>query len=226
MISPIKDGQISPQLAKVINWHQQTDYEFILVNSGNLLELKNNKIQVLQKETNSRAEKMNFAASATTAQFFVFIHPRSFLEKSAIEQLTRTINKKELQWGAFTHRFDKRNRLLDFTSWYSNNIRGKFSQIYYLDHCLFIKRELFENIQGFPNLSIFEDTAICEKLRKHSPAFLCKSFSTTSSVRFNKNGLLKQILLNQILKIAYHLGVNDERMNKIYERGLNLNSKY
>lgn len=226
LISPIKDGQISPQLAKVINWHQQSDYEFILVNSGSLLELKNDKIRVLQKETNSRAEKMNFAASATTAQYLVFIHPRSFLEKSAIEQLTRTINKKELQWGAFTHRFDKRNRLLDFTSWYSNNIRGKFSQIYYLDHCLFIKRELFENIQGFPNLSIFEDTAICEKLRKHSPAFHSKSFSTTSSVRFNKNGLLKQILLNQILKIAYHLGVNDERMNKIYERGLNLNSKY
>lgn len=232
LISPIKDGQISPQLAKVISWHRDTDYQFILVNSGAPPQLDSEKykndnvMQIVQLETNSRAQKMNHAASLTQAETLLFLHPRSYLEKNALENLSKKLQQNDIEWGAFSHQFDKKSFLLDFTSWYSNNIRGSISKIYYLDHCLFIKRSLFEKIGGFPNLSIFEDTAICQKLRKHSSPILMKEYSTTSSIRFNKNGAVKQVLLNQILKLAYHLGVNDERMNKIYERGLNLNSKY
>ena len=70
------------------------------------------------------------------------------------------------------------------------------------------------------------------------------SVSLTSDIRFAKNGLLKQIALNQILKVKYfwsqfsksssskikgariYTGNNDTflQMNRMYERGLKLNN--
>ena len=56
-------------------------------------------------------------------------------------------------------------------------------------------------------------------------AQLLPFISTTSAIRFTKNGLWTQALMNQILKLGFHIGVPHDTMNKIYERGLNLNSK-
>ena len=36
----------------------------------------------------------------------------------------------------------------------------------------------------------------------------------------------KQAMMNQVLKLGYMLGVSDKVMNRVYEKGLNLNSKY
>ena len=48
----------------------------------------------------------------------------------------------------------------------------------------------------------------------------------TSSIRFTKNGIIKQSLLNQFLKILFLLKFDNKKMNKEYEKNLNLNSKY
>ena len=44
--------------------------------------------------------------------------------------------------------------------------------------------------------------------------------------RFQTNGFIKQIILNQWMKILYHIGFIDNHiMNSQYEKGLELNGK-
>ncbi|PIQ56744.1 MAG: glycosyl transferase, family 2 [Bdellovibrionales bacterium CG12_big_fil_rev_8_21_14_0_65_38_15] len=178
----------------------------------------------LASSYNNRAGRLNDGVNATTTDWLIFHHPRSLLPKGAIETI---LNFKEPCWGGFTHSFDRNHPLLAFTSWWSNHIRGNLRSIYYLDHCLFSHRSLLTDHPPFGSKDIFEDTEFCLKLRKKMKGKRIKKFAViTSSIRFQKNGLYQQALLNQYLKARYFLSADSQEMNIDYEENLNLNQDY
>ena len=169
----------------------------------------------------TRAERLNLGFAKAQGHMILFYHPRSYLDPKGIQFLLE--KSDEICWGAFTHAFDFSHPLLKFTSWYSNKIRGKLAGIFYLDHCIFFHRSLWK--KNLPEIEIFEDTVLSQNLRNQSKPILLPFLSTTSAIRFTKNGLWKQAIMNQILKIGFHLHIPHSVMNKIYEKGLNLNSE-
>lgn len=181
--------------------------------------------KIIHSETNLRSERINLGIKAASNAYLLLQHPRSVLARPAYEYLINHGNR--IPWGGFTHTFNEPHRLLKFTSWYSNYVRLKFSSIVYLDHCIFINRNYFRKIDLTISLvDIFEDTELSKILKKFYPATLIPHQSLTSAIRFNKNGIYKQATLNQLLKLGYHFGLSPKRMNKIYEKGLSLNSNY
>ena len=172
----------------------------------------------------NRGERYNQALEACTAgpdDWIVLNHPRSLLQKEAILELAYL--HETIKWGAFTHQFDIFHPLLSFTSWWSNNVRGDIKKIFYLDHCLFIRRSLLEQVGGVPVVEIFEDTILTQKLARIAHPIRLRWKSTTSSIRFQKKGIWSQALHNQILKIQFMLGASDRKMNDSYEKDINLN---
>ena len=225
LITSIYNGKVSKELKEMIKLvESESRVELIIVNSGDKLSLvSTDNIIVSEIKTNLRAQRLNHGAQLASSQKYLFVHPRSTVEKEALYYL---ISNNTIYWGGLTHCFDKNTIFFKFTSWYSNHVRAKLRQIFYLDHCLYVRKPLFDEIGGFPLLSIFEDTAISENLAQLKYGELLPFHSQTSSIRFEKNGVIRQGLLNQVLKVAYILGVDHDRMNKIYEKGLELNSKY
>lgn len=200
-------------------------YNLIIVNSG-LDQFSKDlqaKAQIIHTQTQSRAARINEGIKLSHNEIILLHHPRSVLAENFYEELTYL--KENIKWGAFTHKFDFFHPLLKFTSWYSNHIRGDQSKIYYLDHCLYIKKEIIKDIFPIKEVDIFEDTILCEKLKKF-PSKRLKASSTTSAIRFRKNGIFKQSLMNQILKVFYKLNIHDKLMNKLYEKRTKLNSDY
>lgn len=191
--------------------------EHIIVSSS-----QNDKDEALFIETDSRAARMNYGASKAQGEWLLFHHPRSIISPSGIEKLMAF----DGSWGAFTHAFDKKGTMYSFTSLYSNFIRGDLRGIFYLDHCLFVKKEVFELIGGFDEVDIFEDTLISKKLKKISRPHRFREKSVTSAIRFEKNGFMKQALLNFEMKVRFCFHGDLGRMNKDYENGLDLNSHY
>lgn len=173
--------------------------------------------------SNSRGKRLDEGLRLSTAPLILFHHPRSKLQASGVEYL---LKDKNLLWGGFDHKFDSRSILLSFTSWYSNNVRADIREIFYLDHCIYCTRDLMKRIGGFPHDSIFEDTEVSLKLRDIAPSKRLPYQSMTSSIRFKTNGEWRQAILNQVMKVCYYLKIDQEKMNKIYEFGLNLNSRY
>lgn len=173
---------------------------------------------------NSRADRLNDGLKLAEGKFVIFHHPRSRLTRDGLNYLINNFEK--FTWGAFKHKFNKRSLFYDFTSWYSNSIRARRG-IFYLDHCLFVNlNKLNKNEVLFPHVDIFEDTLFCESLRtKYKPVLLPK-YSLTSTIRFERKGIWKQAILNQLMKIAYLLKLSDKKMNKLYEKELELNSSY
>ncbi len=187
--------------------------------------------QVLSSESNSRAVRLNVGIAQASAPMILLHHPRSLLLEGALEALldvvetTRPPSSSQL-WGGFTHQFDIEHPLLRFTSWYSNEVRAKRRGIIYLDHCIFAHRKLLGRAPFVPEVEIFEDTLLSEKLYRRAGApLILRPISQTSALRFQRRGIWRQALLNQALKVGYHLNFPNTWMNRIYENRIWLNSK-
>ena len=169
-----------------------------------------------------RGHQLKAGYMAARAPMVLFHHPRSHIDPSGIVYLQQ--HWPSLSWGGFWHQFDHPHPLLKWTSWYSNVIRVKRRGLVYLDHGLFLRRDLFCGGALFPTAEIFEDTLLSHTLRKSlGPPTLLPFVSLASAIRFEKNGVFKQALLNQFVKMAFYLRVPLPMINKIYERGPQLN---
>jgi glycosyltransferase involved in cell wall biosynthesis len=209
--------------------HQFSDdpfFELLIIDGGStdstLQTLGLHHKTYLTLPGSTRGERLNMGLQKAKHPYILLHHPRSLIEGDGLHYLKQ--NYLTLGWAAFHHRFDTSHRFLKFISWYSNHIRVKKKKIVYLDHCIFLNQALLKQAD-IPPLDIFEDTALSEKLNKDHQPTLLPFTVVTSSIRFIERGIYKQFLMNQLLKIGYLLSMSSKKMNRLYEKKLNLNQK-
>ena len=198
-------------------------------NDGTYEDLIDHQQQVIQTSSNSRAERINIGVNATKNALVLVNHPRSFLSQDSIKNLSSMNIDNRRLWGGFTHEFfQTKHPVLKFASFYSNTVRFGISGIIYLDHCIFFTRNMIASHDPtpVPLADIFEDTLFSQKLLRITRPLRIKEKSYTSPIRFDRNGIWNQSLMNQKLKIKFLFGFSREKMNADYEKNLNLNSKY
>ena len=190
--------------------------------------LKKHQDNVIETQFNSRGARQNLGIRRAKSDLILLNHPRSLMEQGAVEMLLQNFQDNPMSWGGFTHAFiDNSHYLLQFTSFYSNRIRFDRNGIVYLDHCIFFNKKLLqEEVEYVPEVDIFEDTLLSEKLKKFEKPIRLEKMSYTSPVRFERNGVWRQAIMNQVLKLGYSMSISHKTMNKIYEKGLGLNSNY
>ena len=225
----LKNGYLEKSLELLSELKNELSMEVIVVDShstdGTRDLLSQFQVTVLDCDTNSRAKRLNKGIMASNSNCLLLHHPRSLLTREGVLALATSYDK--YTWGGFSHKFDYRHVLLNFTSWYSNKVRGMKKGIIYLDHCIFINLNKVSKKTCIVNeVDVFEDIYLSKQLRKVSMPIILGYPSTTSAARFVKNGIYKQAALNQLLKICFTLGVSEKNMNMVYEKGLNFNSKY
>jgi len=224
LFNEIDHGYIQKYIPYYLSLKDKFNIELILIDGASTDETKeyiesyNLKLNILRDST--RLKRIQRGVQLAKGEVIILHHPRSILEISAFEQLLKT----KAYWGGFTHKFDHAHPLLKFTSFYSNIVRADLKSIFYLDHCIFLRVKLKEEILKIKDREIFEDTEISKKLKNINKPKRLKAISKTSAIRFNKNGVLRQCLLNQKLKMQYWLNKDHRKMNKNYEKELNLNN--
>jgi glycosyltransferase involved in cell wall biosynthesis len=224
LFNDFKHGYIQEYIPSYKALSNEFDLEIIVIDGGSKDEthnfLEQNSISYFTLNNSTRLKRIQYGLQKAKGDKIIIQHPRSFLKRDAFEALQNT----SAQWGGFTHVFDHNNPLLKFTSFYSNYIRFDLRNIIYLDHCIFIDQSLKDIILNLKDREIFEDTEISKALaKKYKPKRLLP-VSQTSSVRFLTNGILRQIILNQRMKLAYYFKRDHKKMNVEYEKGLNLNN--
>lgn len=203
IIIPTDNGESNLFQDSLVEFWEHPDVEIILVNTSEAL---------------TRAERLNFGFHKSKGKMILFHHPRTKLPKDAIDHLIKLscLMEKQLIWGGFVHQFDGHHFLLRFISWYSNVVRVKWKGIVYLDHCIFFDRRLWKTDLSL--VYLFEDTELSLKFRKNSHPVLLPYLAITSAHRFKKKGILKQSLLNQILKLGYFLKIPSSFLFSLYQR--------
>ncbi|MGH8996266.1 MAG: glycosyltransferase, partial [Acidimicrobiales bacterium] len=87
------------------------------------------------------------------------------------------------------------------------------------DQAMFVRRDVFEALGGFPALAIMEDLELSRRLARRGRLVVLPATSTASSRRFDEHGTWSMIAFMQALKAAYFLGVGPGRLDRLYRAG-------
>jgi len=184
------------------------------------------EVKVVRSPATNRAQRLNVGIAISQGEIILLHHPATLLpEVVALTLIEKVVNAGAV-WGAFPHSFDFSHWLLSFTSWYADNVRVKQKGIVYLDHCPFVDRQVLAQVGNIPDLDIFEDTVLSDRLRQFSIPVLVESKVITSARRFRQRGIYRHAMLNQWLKICYYLKIDPRSLNRLYEQKASINVKY
>jgi len=171
---------------------------------------------VISSET-GRARQMNAGAKAAHGDVLVFLHADTLLPLNADSVIINGLIRSGKVWGRFDVRLAGRRSLLRIIE-AMMNWRSRLSGIATGDQCLFIRRNVFEDTGGYPEIALMEDIAITGLLKQHGRPLCIKQRVVTSSRRWEQHGILRTILLMWRLRLAYFLGADPKRLAQVYRR--------
>jgi len=149
-----------------------------------------------------RASQMNAGAKEATGDWLLFLHADTLLPPGAIQRLNAMEVDHTIQAGGFMHQFsgdDWRLKLISLL----DNFRCTRSRIIYGDQALFVRRELFVQLGGFPNQPILEDVGFCEKVIEVTNPRLLFPPVVTDARKFLKMGVWRSFF--RVLLIILHV---------------------
>jgi rSAM/selenodomain-associated transferase 2 len=157
-----------------------------------------------------RASQMNTASKSAQGMYLLFLHADSTLS----EGFNRFI-EADAKWGF--HRLRLSNdafvyRVIEAAI----NLRTGISHVAGGDQGLFFKRHFFESLNAYPQIPLMEDIAICKTARRLAKPFVSAAKISSSGRRWQKQGVVKTVLLMWALRLGYWLGVDPRRLHKIY----------
>lgn len=194
------------------------NFEIIVVDGGsrdNTLAIINQYpvVKALSSEK-GRAAQMNRGALNAHGEIVLFLHADTYLPPDAYMRIVEYLENPNHVGGSFYLTFDKKHILLKFYSWCSRWSAEFFT---YGDHAIFVKKEVFQKIGGYKQLSFMEDGEIQKRLRKAGKFKKLKCAVLTSARRFEKVGVLKQLLIDVLLVSFYKTGVSPYRLKQFYK---------
>ena len=161
-----------------------------------------------------RAAQMNLGAAHATGDVLLFLHADCRLAPGALETAERSL-RRGVAAGCFRMRVDAAGavyRMIDFCA----TARVRLTGLIYGDQGLFVRRELFEKIGGFPPLRLMEDVFISKTLRRRGRIVVAPSRILVSARRWRQTGVVRQTLRNWTLTALAAGGVSPDRLAAFY----------
>jgi hypothetical protein len=100
------------------------------------------------------------------------------------------------------------------------NWRSRLTGIATGDQVIFVTQQLFNKVGQYPEISLMEDIALCNMLNKISRPICLKSKVTSSTRRWEHNGLYKTILLMWYIRLAYFCGTDPQNLAIMYSENI------
>lgn len=163
-----------------------------------------------------RGRQLDRGARAATGAWLVFLHADTRLEPgwaSAVRGLP-----SQVVGGAFRFAVDSPRpgyRLIEA----GVALRCRLFRLPFGDQGIFVRREVYEMIGGFPPFPLMEDLAFVRRLARTGPMAFPAVRASTSPRRWERGGLLATTLRNWRLQALYAAGWSPERLAHLYGDG-------
>ncbi|MBH8555032.1 TIGR04283 family arsenosugar biosynthesis glycosyltransferase [Nostocaceae cyanobacterium CENA357] len=206
--------------AAIATTQPSTNIEVIVVDGGS----QDDTVKIAQSlgvkvisSLSGRAIQMNTGAIAASGEILLFLHADTRLPIGFDEMIRTALQQPKTVGGAFALHINDPSWGL---RWVERGVywRSHFLQMPYGDQAIFLTKPIFQQIGNFPELPIMEDFELMQRLRRIGKIIILPAPVITSARRWLQKGIVKTTLLNQIVIIAYFLGVSPKRLRNWYRQ--------
>lgn len=162
-----------------------------------------------------RASQMNAGAAVATADILLFLHADTELPPDAPAFIRGAIDTGAV-WGRFDVRLSGARPAFRVIEYFMN-MRSAITGIATGDQCIFVRREVFQWLGGFRPIEIMEDIDLSGRLKSVGPPFRIRPCVVTSSRRWERQGILRTVVLMWFLRAMYALGASPRFLSQWYK---------
>ena len=97
------------------------------------------------------------------------------------------------------------------------NVRSRLTKIATGDQAIFVRRGVFEEIGGFPDMPLMEDVAFSRMLKQRGRVACLGRHVVTSARRWEQEGVWRTILKMWTLRFLFFTGVSPRHFRRFYD---------
>jgi len=165
-----------------------------------------------------RGTQLNAAALEATGEILAFLHADTRLPDGFGEEIVQVLRNPDMLACAFELGIRGQGAGVRVVARLAN-LRSRLLRLPYGDQVLCMKKRDFLEMGGYVNWPILEDLELVLRLRRRGDIHILPRKVWTSARRWNRLGVLRTTLINQILLAGYVFGMDPYRMAALY-RGL------
>ncbi|HEX8235177.1 MAG TPA: TIGR04283 family arsenosugar biosynthesis glycosyltransferase [Abditibacteriaceae bacterium] len=174
---------------------------------------------VVQAKRN-RGAQLNAGAQAATGDVLWFLHADTRPHPYSAQRIKRALKNNRVLGGNFRLRFDDRRvvaRLFEAIA------RGqRRCGVYYGDSGIWVRRDVYEKLAGYPVWPLFEDYDFVRRLERfagrNKNRTVCLPLPLVASARRFQRGASRVLLTWAGFQILFSLGVSPHWLARIYHR--------
>jgi rSAM/selenodomain-associated transferase 2 len=162
-----------------------------------------------------RAAQMNAGARAAGGDVLLFLHADTRLPADYSGAIARALADEGVIGGRFDVRLDAPGlayRVLERAI----SARSRHTRVATGDQAMFVRRETFARVGGFPLLPLMEDLALARALKRVGRVACLRETVLTSARRWQRHGVVRTVLLMWTLRLAYYAGISPTRLARVY----------
>jgi len=192
--------------------------EVIVVDGGSrdsTVEIARPRADCLVIAPRGRAGQMNAGAVLARGEVLLFLHADAELPADADRLVLGGLSGAARCWGRFDVRIAGPNFLLAIVATLMN-WRSRLTSIATGDQAIFVNRDIFFEVGGFPDIALMEDVVLSKRLKRISRPICLRARVTTSGRSWQRHGVLRSILLMWWLRLAFLFGADPASLARQY----------
>ena len=166
------------------------------------------RAKVICSDKPGRSLQMNAGAKAANGEIFLFLHADTQLHDFNLEQIAGALKNERVCGGGFARRFDSDSLFLRATcslaTW-----RSRHFGLFLGDQGIFVRREIFERLGGFKEMTAFEDVDFSRRLARSGKTVMLQPAVISSARRFEKRGPFLTTCRDLWLAVKYATGLEN-----------------
>jgi len=162
-----------------------------------------------------RAVQMNTGAAAASGAVLLFLHADTRLPRGFDRAVRAALADPRVVGGRFDISLQPSTPLIALTA-VLISLRSRLSRIATGDQAIFVRRELFTALGGYPEQPLMEDLAFSLAMKRRGSIACLRQRVVSSSRRWRRDGVVRTILLMWSLRFLYFCGVSPQRLRAWY----------
>lgn len=194
-------------------------YETIVVDGdslGDTIAYVSDSSVITLTAPRGRALQMNAGAAKTCGDILLFLHADTLLPPKAFPKIIAALSDSSFIGGAFDLKIQNHRWIFRAigraASW-----KHRLTRVPYGDQAIFMMRRYFENIGGYAGIPLMEDVELMRRVKRQGGRIIIlREAVTTSSRKWETDGIFYTIIRNWIIQVLYLFGMPAWRFKKYY----------